>query len=748
MLFGFFVVCAIELALSTLLLLLLGDRLRHASVPAGLALVAAAALAAGEVVTYVWAISSGPIEAAEIFEVVVGVAVVVLRRSWNPVGQLFFSAFAAAAGAYLAFAVDITFSGDLSALGSLASLVLLLLEATALLLATTFAFETCDVVTRVRHDRRFPAPDPAYLPRVSLHIAAYNEPPDMLIETIKSVETLDYPDFELVVIDNNTKDPAVWRPVEEYCRRLPRVRFVHVDPWPGYKSGALNLALERYADPAAEIVGVIDADYLVDPSYLRQTVGYFADPDVAFVQTPQDYRDWEGSAYFTACYDAYRYFFATAMPSRNERNSIIFAGTMGLLRRPLLEAIGGWDEWVITEDAETSLRLLMAGYSGMYVNQSFGRGIMPLTFSALKSQRFRWCFGGMQILRRHWRSLMPWDRSPHNHLSLGQRLDYLMGGLQWFNDLVYLGFSAVLLTVASLMLAGERVAIRPLVGPTVMLPAALLASGLLRATWALRNRTDITLGRAVLAFANWLSLSWTVARACLQGLVRKEGVFMRTPKTGGAHRLRAALRAASPEAVLGLVLWGAAGALAVVARPTLLLVGLVAWQGVVYVSSPYMAWLAQRASLTPELERRRHTEELRERLAQVAKPAVVAGSVVLGSAGAVLAALLVVGTTNAGNPPNPFAVPPRSSHDPGPWGGVLTPAAPAPATAPGQGATSTTTTTVAPTSTTTTTRPGSSTTTTSAPTGSSSTTTSPTTTTTSSSTTSTTSTTTTTTTVP
>jgi cellulose synthase/poly-beta-1,6-N-acetylglucosamine synthase-like glycosyltransferase len=66
------------------------------------------------------------------------------------------------------------------------------------------------------------------------------------------------------------------------------------------------------------------------------------------------------------------------MPSRNERNSIIFAGTMGLLRRGLLSSIDGWDEWCITEDADTSLRLLRAGYSGLFLGKSLGRGIMPL----------------------------------------------------------------------------------------------------------------------------------------------------------------------------------------------------------------------------------------------------------------------------------------------------------------------------------------------------------------------------------
>ena len=182
------------------------------------------------------------------------------------------------------------------------------------------------------------------MPMISLQIAAYNEPPDMLIETIKSAEFIDYPNFEIVIIDNNTKDADVWQPVADYCHDRPRVRFEHVDDWPGFKAGALNLSMSRFTSPEAEIIGVIDADYIIDPSYLKSLAGYFADPQVAFVQSPQDYRDWEGDPYLTACADAYEYFFRATMPSRNDRNSIIFAGTMGLLRRSTLEEIGGWQE--------------------------------------------------------------------------------------------------------------------------------------------------------------------------------------------------------------------------------------------------------------------------------------------------------------------------------------------------------------------------------------------------------------------
>lgn len=710
MLFSFFVVCSVGLAFAIVLLAIAGGRLRVASRISGVVLAAIVYFAAGWIASEVWGLSSGPVDVAEIYCFGVIVVVIMLRPVWNAIGQVFMGSVVAAALAYLAFAGAITVDGNLSVIGAAASALLFLLELTALFLSSSFAFETCDVICRVRHSRQFPEPDQNYRPKVSLHIATYNEPPEMLIETIRTAEEMNYPSFEIVVIDNNTPDPDVWFPVEQYCADRPNVKFVHVNPWPGYKSGALNLALGDYTDPDAEIIGVIDSDYLVDPNWLEETVGFFSDPNLAFVQTPQDYRGYEGSTYLTACYDAYRYFFATAMPSRNERNSIIFAGTMGLLRRSLLTSIEGWDEWCITEDADTSLRLLRAGYSGLFLGKSFGRGIMPLTFTSLKSQRFRWCFGGMQILRQHWKSLMPWDRSPDNHLSIAQRFDYLVGGLQWMNDLVYQGFTIVLLTVASLLLAGETVAIRPLIGPTVLLPGTLFAAGLLRAVWALRQRTGVTYRRAVLAFLNWLSLSWTVAIACVQGLIRREGVFLRTPKTESHDKLSAALLAARTESIILVLLWGSGIALGIVAHPTALLLALMAWQGVVYASAPIMSWLAQRTHLTPELERRRRTERARERLVRVMRPVAI-GSVAL--AGAVVCAFVVVvalGTSNAGHPSNPFSVPQRSGTK-GPFGVPVSKHTPSSTTT----TTTTTSTTVPSSSTTSTTAPSSSTTSTTAP---------------------------------
>jgi hypothetical protein len=298
----------------------------------------------------------------------------------------------------------------------------------------------------------------------------------------------------------------------------------------------------------------------------------------------------------------------------------------------------------------------------VYVAQPYGQGIMPLTFAALKSQRFRWCFGGMQILRRHWRDLMPWNRDPDNHLTTGQRLDYLLSGLQWFNDLVNLAFSVVLLSMGAVFLTGGEVGLRPLDGAVVMLPVAIIASGLIRAMWSLRVRTGISVRRTLLAFANWLSLSWTVSLACVQGLLRAEGVFMRTPKTSEGHRLISALWSARAESLIAAVIWVTGGLVVASGNANAFVAVLFAWQGSVYACAPFMSWLNQHTELSAQLERRRRSEARRERLG----PYYI-GSAVTAFATVVLAVVMVSGGSQHGSVSrNPFELPKAPADDSGP----------------------------------------------------------------------------------
>jgi cellulose synthase/poly-beta-1,6-N-acetylglucosamine synthase-like glycosyltransferase len=335
--------------------------------------------------------------------------------------------------------------------------------------------ESLDVVCRVRWHRLVEKLEqiPGYLPMVSLQVPAYNEPVEVVEKTLNSLAGLNYPDFEVLVVDNNTPLQETWRPLEEICRKLgPNFHCLHLEQWPGYKSGALNFAVTQ-TDPRAEIIGIIDADYEVDPNFLRELVPAFADPQVAFVQTPQDYSDSKGDIFSESTYHGYKYFFEVSMPSRNERNAIIFAGTMGLIRKSVLEEIGGWDEWCITEDAEASLRILKRGYRSLYINHSFGSGMMPINFEGLKKQRFRWCFGGIQILKKHWEALMPWAHwvDPQNKLTLAQRYYYLVGGLGWFSEVFNLLFAFFLVLGAVFNLFSSPVKVRPLTDTVLIIPA-------------------------------------------------------------------------------------------------------------------------------------------------------------------------------------------------------------------------------------------------------------------------------------
>jgi hypothetical protein len=373
------------LVVATVLLLALGRRLRFASRIVGLLVAAVLCYGSAELAARVWDLVPRYVLVGAGIAFAVCTVVVLVLPYWNPVGQVFLGAYLTAAGTYLTLAGYLTVASGLSPIGRAAAVLLFLLELLALLVSGYFAFEGCDILCRARATRVIQPPDPTYLPKVSLQVPAYNEPADMLIQTIASLERIDYPNLEILVVDNNTPDPETWRPVAEYCAGRPRVRFLHIEA-EGFKAGALNIVMAEHLDPDVEIIGIVDADYLVDPNFLRETVGYFADPAVAFVQTPQDYREYETDAYLTACYDAYNYFFRASMPSRNQRNSIIFAGTMGLIRRGALEGVGGWPEWCITEDSEAALRMLMAGYQGVYVDRPYGRGIMPLTFATFKKE--------------------------------------------------------------------------------------------------------------------------------------------------------------------------------------------------------------------------------------------------------------------------------------------------------------------------------------------------------------------------
>jgi exo-beta-1,3-glucanase (GH17 family)/cellulose synthase/poly-beta-1,6-N-acetylglucosamine synthase-like glycosyltransferase len=391
------------------------------------------------------------------------------------------------------------------------------------------------------------------LPKVAVHVPAYNEPPDMLIETLDALARLDYPDYEVIVVDNNTRDEAVWRPVEAHCAKLgPRFRFFHVSPLEGFKAGALNYALER-TSPDVTVVGVIDADYVVRPDWLRDLVPAFAKATTGVVQAPQDYRDAPQSVFKAMCHAEYRGFFHIGMVTRNERNAIIQHGTMTLVRRELLDRIG-WAEWCITEDAELGLRIFEEGYEATYTDASYGRGLMPDTYLDFKKQRSRWAFGAMQIMRRHFDALV---RGRQAKLSPGQRYHFLAGWLPWLADGLNLLFNSAALVWSLVMVTFPRYIEPPLLIFSV-LPLSLFVFKLAKLIHLYRIRVGANIRQTFAAMLAGLSLSHTIGAAMLSGFVQSRRPFFRTPKQAQRHQFLRALMASREEAFLMMGLWFAA----------------------------------------------------------------------------------------------------------------------------------------------------------------------------------------------
>lgn len=573
----------------------------------------------------------------------IALAALIMPRHWYAVGAFLFAglcvAFALYAG-YLARSVILLGSEPGSiALGA----VLLVLQLVGVALLLTSAFEMIDALCASDAAPDLP-PDPSRWPVVCLQVPAYNEPPDLVIETVRSLVALDYPAFRVQVIDNNTVDEALWRPLEAECSRLRSeghdIEFTHLPQWPGYKGGALNWGREHLADDV-EVVGVVDADYVVDADWLRATVPHFNDPRVGFVQTPQDYRSWQQSGFYRACYVGFAYFFKVGMVSRARRNAIIFAGTMGLMRRSVLDEVGGWDETIITEDAEISLRVLARGYRAVYVPHAYGRGIMPLTYEGLRKQRFRWAFGGIQILRRHWRTIL----GRRTGLSLAQRYDHLMGGLWWFNDALTFGFTLFVGATALGAITGRPFIVQRLTGIGIVLPLAFILMNLVRYLWGLGVTSGAKPPLALAALRVNLSLSWVIALATFRGATQERGVFLRTPKFAGAPAIRevrlvwveAVIAAAAAVLLVALVFTAGFSTVGVV------LAGLVAWPLVIYGSAlSFALGDPARAPFTAAL-REKARLEIAPRMGRVIRSRPARAGVLVSGLGALLLMVAVAG---------------------------------------------------------------------------------------------------------
>jgi len=352
----------------------------------------------------------------------------------------------------------------------------------------------------------------AQRPFVSVQVPIHKEPPKLVMRTLESLKNQDYGLYEVLVLVNNTPY-EIQKPIEDYCKRENGVLRYNYLWTRGYKGGVLNEAI-KLMDNRAEVISVVDSDYVVSKDFIKEGVKYL-EKDVAIVQFPQDYRDFPNNFFFKGMYLSYRYFFAVIMRMCHVLDAVAFMGTVGFIRKKALLSSGGWSEEIITEDSEAGLRIILSGFKGVYVDKSVGKGIMPLDFASLKRQRFRWAYGNAQTILRHFSSL-----TFGKQLNLRQKIAFWIQNTVWHTPLIL----SVLFAFLSLIYE-----------PIGYLGAGLLLGFIMSRTysflWIYRKIDKLSFYDTLLALLFYFSLFLPMSYAPIRALIPIKIPFYRTPKS-------------------------------------------------------------------------------------------------------------------------------------------------------------------------------------------------------------------------
>ena len=261
------------------------------------------------------------------------------------------------------------------------------------------------------------------LPRVDVFVTIYNEPPDILYRTLLACAALDYPAdrLNIYVLDDGPRE-AIRALAERFgCRHVTRQDRLHA------KAGNVNNGLRR---SRGELVLLLDCDHIPVRTILRETVGFFADPKVGFVQMPHHFYNADIFQHNLHLDDELVHeqdlFFQVMQPGRQRHNSVMFAGSSAVLRRAALESIGGIQTACAIEDTHTSMRLQAKGWRGVYHNKILSAALSPESYAGYLTQRMRWTRGGVQLFVLDNPLLRP-------GLSLSSRLSYFSSVIYFFH---------------------------------------------------------------------------------------------------------------------------------------------------------------------------------------------------------------------------------------------------------------------------------------------------------------------------
>jgi cellulose synthase (UDP-forming) len=204
----------------------------------------------------------------------------------------------------------------------------------------------------------------------------------------------------------------------------------------GAKAGNVNHALTL---AKGDLFAIFDADFVPNEMFLVETVPFFVDPKVAFVQTPQTFANLHTTVAKGAGY-MQTVFYRFIQPGRNRFNAAFCVGTNVLFRREAIEDVDGMYTESKSEDVWTSIRLHERGWRSIFIPDVLAVGEAPESIEAYSKQQLRWATGGFEIMLQHN------PLSPRRNLTTDQRIQYFVTGTFYLTGIAPL----ILLLVPSL----------------------------------------------------------------------------------------------------------------------------------------------------------------------------------------------------------------------------------------------------------------------------------------------------------
>jgi cellulose synthase/poly-beta-1,6-N-acetylglucosamine synthase-like glycosyltransferase len=365
-------------------------------------------------------------------------------------------------------------------------------------------------------------------PRVSVHLAVFNEP--ALVErAIDALAQQEWPadSLEILVLDDSTDETASLAAARVTFWAAKGVRIEHVrrTDRTGYKAGALAEAFDR---TDALFIAVFDVDYTPDRNFLTRTIPtLLAEPGAAFVQARLDFHNRDANRLTRAQALELDTFLAYEQAARNWAGvPMTFNGTCGVWRREAIADAGGWSGRSLVEDQDLSFRAFAKGWTCRNLVTVAVRGELPATLRVLVGQRARWASGTAQAFHD-----LPWGLL--RHLEWYQASVFVLLAVFYSAFSLLLLATAVLAVVALLLGSGKGLTLVLALSATISLLILLKTIGAMLARRALGR--PIGPDFLIDVISMWLMeavLVSGVARALVRGFLNRTLTFHRTPKTG------------------------------------------------------------------------------------------------------------------------------------------------------------------------------------------------------------------------